>query len=329
MAHAVETMAWVGDIPWHGLGIEVEPTLTPQEMLVAAGLDWTVSARPIKTTTDIPIVSHRMLMRDSDDAQFGICGSNYVPFQNDKVFEFFKRFTDAGDMEMHTAGSLRNGQHVWGLAKINKGFSLPGGDDVEGYLLLSQPHQWGKSLIIKFTPTRVVCNNTLTYALNQSSTAQGQFRMPHIQEFDSSIIAKAEDALGLASNQMDKLHEDATLLASKEFNDKKVDEYIARLFQPELLAPSQKEVNNNSNYVIDFQEFKANASLVREAIWKQPGNDLPTKNTWWAAANAVTYVVDHKLGRERDAAMFNAWFGKNATLKRKAIETAVEYAKAA
>ena len=100
MAHAVETMAWVGDIPWHGLGIEVEPTLTPQEMLVAAGLDWTVSARPIKTTTDIPITSHRMLMRDSDDAQFGICGSNYVPFQNDKVFEFFKRFTDAGDLKI-------------------------------------------------------------------------------------------------------------------------------------------------------------------------------------------------------------------------------------
>jgi len=326
MAHEVESMAWAGDVPWHGLGVQVEHDLTPHEMLVAAGLDWTVSARPLKTTTDIPVLDYRVLMRDSDESQFGVCGSNYVPFQNEKVFEFFKKFTDAGHMEMNTAGSLKGGQHVWGLAKINKGFTLPGGDEVEGYLLLSQPHQWGKSLIMKFTPTRVVCNNTLTYALGESS--KGQFRMPHIQEFDASVIAKAEDALGLASNQMDQLKHNAEFLASKEFTDKKVDEYIAKLFQPELLAPSQiKDVK--SDVVVDFQQFKRTASLVREAIWKQPGHDLPTKNTWWAAANAVTYVVDHKLGRERDAAMFNAWFGRNATLKRNAIDLAQEYAKAA
>ena len=46
MVAAVETMAWTGDVPWHGEGVKVDPNLTPREMMVAAGLDWSVSKRP-------------------------------------------------------------------------------------------------------------------------------------------------------------------------------------------------------------------------------------------------------------------------------------------
>ena len=49
MAHEIETMAWAGDVPWHGLGIEVTPDLTPVQMMQAAELDWTVSKRPAYT----------------------------------------------------------------------------------------------------------------------------------------------------------------------------------------------------------------------------------------------------------------------------------------
>ena len=33
MAHAVETMAYAGEVPWHGLGKQVLPDLTPEQML--------------------------------------------------------------------------------------------------------------------------------------------------------------------------------------------------------------------------------------------------------------------------------------------------------
>ena len=39
MSHNVETMAWVGEVPWHGLGKEVPQDLSPKQMLKAAGLD--------------------------------------------------------------------------------------------------------------------------------------------------------------------------------------------------------------------------------------------------------------------------------------------------
>ena len=40
MSHKVEKMAYAGQTPWHGLGQKVSNDLTPQEMLVAAELDW-------------------------------------------------------------------------------------------------------------------------------------------------------------------------------------------------------------------------------------------------------------------------------------------------
>ena len=42
MAHMVETMAYAGEVPWHGLGVKVSNDLTPQQMMDKAGLNWEV-----------------------------------------------------------------------------------------------------------------------------------------------------------------------------------------------------------------------------------------------------------------------------------------------
>ena len=53
MAHEIEIidgqaqMAYAGEVPWHGLGTQVSADLSPQEMLVAAGLDWQVVKKPL------------------------------------------------------------------------------------------------------------------------------------------------------------------------------------------------------------------------------------------------------------------------------------------
>ena len=50
MSHEVETMAYANETPWHGLGTPVADTLTPKEMLQAAGLDWKVEKKDRKST---------------------------------------------------------------------------------------------------------------------------------------------------------------------------------------------------------------------------------------------------------------------------------------
>ena len=46
MAHNVETMAYAGETPWHGLGVKVDESIGVDGMLEAAGLNWTVSKAP-------------------------------------------------------------------------------------------------------------------------------------------------------------------------------------------------------------------------------------------------------------------------------------------
>ena len=342
MAHAVETMAYAGETPWHGLGVQVEDNLTPQEMLVAAGLDWTVSKRHLFTHADpdvnasddlIGVDGYSVLVRDSDNKTFGPCGPRFIPSQNADAFEFFKKFTDAGHMKMETAGALKDGQNVWGLANVSKDFTLPGDDRVLGYLLVSVSHKWGKSNEIRFTPIRVVCNNTLTMALSDRSTLG--FRMPHVRALDSEVFVAAEKALGLAGNRMAEFKETAEFLSSKKFDRNSVVNYIADLFQPELIT-AQEEIEKMSDTrmiatrqsMVD--DFKRIPSMVHQAIDEQPGARLKSSNgTWWGAMNAVTFVVDHKWGHDRDASLHNAWFGGRASLKQKAMNKAIDYARAA
>ena len=326
MAAAVESMAYAGEVPWHGLGVQVDSNLTPKEMLVEAGLDWSVSKReiftydnadPDKSEDLIMAPNHSLLVRDSDNTIFGPCGPKFIPTQNEDAFTFFKKFTDAGKMTMETAGSLKDGRQIWGLAKVDESFTLPGDDRVLGNLLVSVSHEWGKSNEIRFTPIRVVCNNTLSMAL--ADRTQPHFKMPHTRAFDADLIKTAEDALGLASNRMKEYKEAAEFLCTKKYNKDTVVSYIADLMQPKL-AMQQKlleQSKTEKTYLARatmLDEFQRAPSKVYEALEQQPG---------------AKFVFDHKWGHDRDAAMHNAWFGARASLKTKAMTTALDYAKAA
>lgn len=323
MASEVETMAFKGETPWHGLGVKVDRTLQPQEMLKAAGLDWKVEKRPLTIALDNGLAAGQVLndtaalVRDSDQKILGICGKEYTPMQNEETFKFFEKFCKAGDMEMDTAGSLCGGKRVWGLAKIKGGFTLKGGDEVEGYMLLNSPHIWGKSMSIMFSPIRVVCMNTLTMALNKSSD-ENTFRMIHNRAFDAAAIKMAEEKLGLAMKELDKFKKAAQLLSSKKADDEAVQRFMAKIFQPDLLK----------DQVILPDQYNRRMEKLMELVATQPGADLKSsKGTWWGAFNAATYYIDHIAGRDQDARLERAWFGSSATLKRNALNDALELAK--
>ena len=172
MAHNVETMAYAGEVPWHGLGKQVPSDLSPEQMLKAAELDWTVEKVPAFATIagKKQNVGWSALVRSSDDRILDVVSDEWNPIQNHEAFNFFEEYCRAGDMDMHTAGSLRNGQIVWALAKVKESFELFKGDQVDSYLLFTNPHRFGQCIDIRFTPIRVVCNNTLTLALDRKST---------------------------------------------------------------------------------------------------------------------------------------------------------------
>ena len=312
MAHMVETMAYAGEVPWHGLGVRVPADLSPQQMLEKAGLDWTV--RKVPAYADVAgqrvAVGRSALVRDSDDSILDVVSDDWNVFQNSEAFEFFHDFVANGDMEMHTAGSLRDGQLVWALAKVNDGFELFKGDQVDSYLLFSNPHKYGWSIDVRFTPIRVVCNNTLTLSLNTSS--KNFVKVSHRRQFDGDMV---KETLGIAKEKLATYREMAQFLGGKRYTGPKLVEYFKNVF-PVTGGPEKKK------------EMSISASKALDVIHTQPGAQF-AEGSWWAAFNAVTYMVDHKLGRSQDNRLTSAWFGQGKKVKADALELAVQMAEAA
>ena len=109
MVAAVETMAYAGEVPWHGLGTKVSDDLTPNQIMVKAGLDWSVDKVPTYAKVgDIEVpTGQEALVRSSDNKVLTQVGKKWYPVQNEEAFEFFSEYCYAGDMSMETAGSLR------------------------------------------------------------------------------------------------------------------------------------------------------------------------------------------------------------------------------
>ena len=318
MAHMVETMAYAGELPWHGLGVPVSNDLTPAQMQQKAGLDWNVE----KVDAFVNIGGQRVktgqqaLVRTSDNTILTNVGEGWNPVQNSEAFDFFTDFVMEGDMEMHTAGSLKNGQIVWALAKVKESFDIFGEDRVDAYFLFSNPHQYGKAIDVRFTPIRVVCNNTLTMSLNTES--ERAVKIGHRTSFDADLV---KEKLGLATEKFAKYKEMAQFLGSKRF---KVEELI-QYYNEVLPSTSRKEAESIA--VTTYDDLSRGAKMCYDALETQPGAEYGA-GTWWQAFNSVTYFTDHHQGRNAENRLHSQWFGGNQLKKVKAAEKAVQYAMA-
>lgn len=316
MAHDIEfvngkaQMAYAGDVPWHGLGTRVPADLTPEQILEAAGLNWTVEKVPAYAKVDGKNVNigWSALVRNTDNKIIDTVSNDWEPVQNSEAFEFFNDFIAQGGMEMHTAGSLAGGQIVWALAKVKDGFELFGGDTVESYLHFTNFHKYGCSTDARFTPTRVVCRNTLTLSLN--TKVERMVKVSHRNKFNGD---EAKLMLGIAAEKLAKYKEMAQFLGSKRYTGENVVEYFKRLW-----PASENSVRT---------EVTKNAREAASILETQPGANY-APGTWWQAFNSATYMIDHVIGRNADNRMQSAWYGSNKNLKVRALETAVEMADA-
>ena len=318
MAHMVETMAYAGEVPWHGLGVPVSNDLTPTQMMQKAELDWKV--REVEAFIEFDgkkmPTGQKSLVRETDGKILTNVGENWKSVQNEQAFEFFHEYVMAGDMEMHTAGSLKGGQMVWALAKINNTMDFFKGDQVDSYLLFSNPHQYGKTIDIRFTPIRVVCNNTLTLSLDQKT--EQSVRVGHRVDFDASTVKRA---LGIASEKMGVYGEMAKFLGNKRFTEDSYIEYLNTVFP----RTSDKRVQDKQ---LSAETLSRNAKLAYDVLDTQPGAEY-ARGTWWQAFNSVTYITDHVQGRNADNRLYSSWFGGNQLRKRDALQTAIEFAEVA
>lgn len=309
--HKIEQMMYFGEAPWHHLGIELKEVPTSEKAIVAAGLNWEVTKEPLFTTNKILLKDHYGIKRsDKDDHKsiLGVVGKKYTPVQNINAFSFFDTIVSSKKAIYHTAGSLDKGKVIWILAKLPEGLSISSNDNVELYTLLMNRHDGKRSLIVQPTPIRVVCNNTLNMALSES---KNRLTFRHTTRVNEQMRMAA---LSLAhSLETFKTTKEVYQTISKvEVNTNSLSNYFDRILEIEDIKKAKKSQISKKNRLTEIFEFDRSQ------------NNL--KPTYWIAYNAVTYFVDHEMGRTEDKRLLNSWLGDGMALKKEALDTALSMA---
>lgn len=273
MAANVETMMYVREKPWHGLGVEVSEAPTSADALRLAGLDWEVQQKNIQVCGGSKIENYKANVRSTDGAVLGVVSDSYKIVQNADAFSFTDELI-GGDVRYETAGSLRGGKKIWLLAKMPE--RKIAGDAVEPYLCFSNTHDGTGAIRVCMTPIRVVCNNTLNLALN---TAKRQWSARHTGNIEQKM-QEARMCLQLADAYMDGLGDYADKLANKTINDEELDKILNEMFPVE---------ENDSERKKTMAKKAKDEFMV--CYWRP--DIAQFLNTAWGVVNAMSDMVSH------------------------------------
>ena len=166
MSANVESMFYVRETPWHGLGTKVNEAPTSKDALIYAGLDWKVVQNNVYTQDGSLISGYKANIRSTDRSVLGIVSDRYKIVQNQDAFQFTDDLLGEG-VTYETAGSLQGGRKVWMLARMPHRYIISG-DEIEPYLVVMNSHDGSSGIKVAMTPIRVVCQNTLNLALGSA-----------------------------------------------------------------------------------------------------------------------------------------------------------------
>ena len=307
------SMFYINEVPWHGLGTRLNKPATAQEAIQAAQLDWPVIKLPLSAgSKHIPVPDKFAVVRKAGnlvqktDPVLGVVGKDYTPLQNRDAFRFFDPIVGQDAAVYHTAGALGQGERVWILAKLPGHIRVAKDDITEKYLLLSNSHDGKSSVQIKFTPVRVVCQNTLTIALSDGQA----YRVIHHADVRSKLES-AHQMLGLINERFDGMEQTFQAMSRVKMCSNRLSEYLATVY-PEVKEPEKMELVKRDR---NWSEFFFDQGR---------GNRMPgVAGSLWAAFNGVTEWVDHRKSRQNEnQRLVSSWFGGSYQTKARAFTVA-------
>lgn len=281
MVAAVETMAYGRGVPWHALGTKTEnPLSTAEEMLAAAGLDWTVEKQEIFTHfggMEHTVADRFATVRQTDGMPLGIVGATYRIVQNREAFAWADSLVDSGAAKYETAGSLFKGRRVFLSMELPEGISIPGDTgDVKPYILITNGHDGTTVLQGSVTMVRVVCANTWTLAL---AGATRTFRIRHSGSIDGKLAA-AREALGITFTYVGNFQKVAEALMLQKVAESQV-EAILRTAFPVPESQDRPDRIDNSDFAKAFNVYRSATNLD------------PIRGTGWSVLQATGEYLDH------------------------------------
>lgn len=324
MAHGLDrtsrgySMAYINQVPWHGLGQKLSPDSPIEIWAKEAGMEWEIKRSEVQYRADshgiVRDMPERHVLYRSDTAKpLSIVSDGYNVVQPKEVLEFYRDLVATAGFRLETAGTLFGGRKIWALAKVAEGFRLMGQDEIKGYLLLATSCDGSFATRAQFTTVRVVCNNTLQMAHNHDGDiGVPVVSVPHSRVFKAD---KVKQQLGIGAEAWEEFTALSEKLASIRVTQGIAEKWLVETFgDPEAPLEAQKNANTMRR--------------VWESITRSPGSDLRSaRGTAWGLVNGVTHYFDHaRPTRTTDARLDTSWFGQGAAKKLTAIENIIRLA---
>ena len=288
MAHMLEqygdmaSFASLREPAWHGLGTILDHEVGTAEMLEVAHLaGWNVRLEDV----DLPGRSHKNYFAvtrtnpfDKGPDVLGVVGQRYQALQNEDLFAFADNMLDGGRWE--TAGSIKNGTVVFGSLALDREVVLDEsgvGDKINTYLLVHTSHDGSLAVQASVTPVRVVCQNTLNYAM---AGVKQSYKIRHTSTVNGKVQA-AREALGLANAYLDEFEIEAQALIQKEITPDTFFEIIKASY-PEPDKDVKGSLTKWTNKIDTLWDIYQGETVAQAGIM----------NTAWGAYNTLTERLD-------------------------------------
>lgn len=338
MAHQIETMAFIGQTPWHGLGNQLPPNQPIEVWAEQAGMNWRIESSNVSymaknergQSVIMPYEEQRVLYRSDTHDPLSVVSQRYQEVQPMEILNFYKDLTEQSGFELETAGVLKGGRKFWALARTGQSSVLKGKDVSNGYILLATACDGTLATTAQFTSVRVVCNNTLSIAIRGQTSGEGVVKVPHSTKFDAE---KIKQQLGVSIKTWDEHMYEMKQLTQRKVTQQEAAAYFDAVFNNTTMSATDQEESIIQYYLkVASMDKKSNSKsepngrAMSKAMQlfngQGRGAELTSaKDTAYGLLCSITEFVDHeRRAMSRDHRLNSAWFGMGATIKQRGLE---------
>lgn len=304
---------------WHGLGQVFDGQLTVKEALELSHADYQVEMKDVfavtpaiqaameqgNVSTDLIlealIEGRKATMRMDLNKPLGVVSDHYGIVQNHDAFQFIDTLCTGGQgmPVIECAGVLGQGERVFITAKFPEQIILDNKTDdrVDMYVVFTTSHDGTGAVNCMVTPTRVVCNNTLNFAMRHNA---GKISLRHTSGINNRLdLTRKENAefayrtLNMYNVYKKSLEESFEHLRNIRVSEKELDDIMAQVLLSDANLKLYRE--NGINHK-DISSVGRNMFFnVKNAIESGVGQEISERGTaMWALNGLTTYFQNEK-----------------------------------
>lgn len=297
-ANGKAEVAWAGQLPWHGLGIELKAGTRPTDALGAAGMEWEPKRVPLffddvfgkGIAQEVP--DRFAIVRSDTGHYLGNVGRRYTAIGHREQAEWIEALVGEGNCAVECAGTLFGGAQQFWTVKVGETAieAEKRADRIRQYMILHNHHDGRGSFRAFWSPVRVVCNNTLRAAFRSMETSVALRHTTNIK----NRMEQARKVLGVCAAYYDAVGESFQKMAETRITKEQYEAALDSIFKTEPAEGATEAQVKEAE--IELLEIK---NQVTENLKKEAQMFGLSRITAWDGYNSATYYASHQLSSRR------------------------------